>query len=176
MGWKSAVGLSKMFMNVQQHQGAHSSRVSWHAARGFVLHIWHTSLLCGHWPLGGINQPPRSFMLSWQYGTWTRCHQANMLRHVQLVVAASSHPSREQLKSLCGEMENSFAHANTFCFLLLQEEMDSNPMVSSLLNKLANYTNLTQGAQEHEEADDDEGPKKKAVKVPTAWTFTVAPV
>lgn len=43
--------------------------------------------------------------------------------------------------------------------------MDSNPMVSSLLNKLANYTNLTQGAQEHEEADDDEGSKKKAVKV-----------
>uniref|UniRef100_A0A8C9YEB9 Solute carrier family 12 member 7 n=1 Tax=Sander lucioperca TaxID=283035 RepID=A0A8C9YEB9_SANLU len=45
---------------------------------------------------------------------------------------------------------------------LFEEEMDSNPMVSSLLNKLANYTNLTQGAQEHEEADDDEGPKKKA--------------
>ena len=43
--------------------------------------------------------------------------------------------------------------------------MDSNPMVSSLLNKLANYTNLTQGAQEHEDADEDEGPKKKAVKV-----------
>uniref|UniRef100_A0A3Q1CMG4 Solute carrier family 12 member 7b n=1 Tax=Amphiprion ocellaris TaxID=80972 RepID=A0A3Q1CMG4_AMPOC len=40
---------------------------------------------------------------------------------------------------------------------LFEEEMDSNPMVSSLLNKLANYTNLTQGAQEHEEADDDEG-------------------
>lgn len=55
-------------------------------------------------------------------------------------------------------------------FSLLQEEMDSNPMVSSLLNKLANYTNLTQGAQEHEEADDDEGPKKKAVKVQQrAW-------
>lgn len=47
----------------------------------------------------------------------------------------------------------------------MQEEMDSNPMVSSLLNKLANYTNLSQGAQEHEEADEDEGPKKKAVKV-----------
>uniref|UniRef100_A0A665VJA5 Solute carrier family 12 member 7-like n=1 Tax=Echeneis naucrates TaxID=173247 RepID=A0A665VJA5_ECHNA len=44
---------------------------------------------------------------------------------------------------------------------LFEEEMDSNPMVSSLLNKLANYTNLTQGAQEHEEADDDDGPKKK---------------
>uniref|UniRef100_A0A673WE84 Solute carrier family 12 member 7-like n=1 Tax=Salmo trutta TaxID=8032 RepID=A0A673WE84_SALTR len=40
---------------------------------------------------------------------------------------------------------------------LFEEEMDSNPMVSSLLNKLANYTNLTQGVKEHEEADDDEG-------------------
>lgn len=43
--------------------------------------------------------------------------------------------------------------------------MDSNPMVSSLLNKLANYTNLTQGVREHEEADEDEGAKKKTVKV-----------
>lgn len=43
--------------------------------------------------------------------------------------------------------------------------MDSNPMVSSLLNKLANYTNLTQGAHEHEE-EEEEGAKKKAVKVP----------
>ncbi|XP_061661920.1 solute carrier family 12 member 7 isoform X2 [Syngnathoides biaculeatus] len=54
---------------------------------------------------------------------------------------------------------------------LFEEEMDSNPMVSSLLNKLANYTNLTQGAQEHEEADDDEGTKKKAVKSPQMGTF-----
>uniref|UniRef100_A0A8C3ACA9 Solute carrier family 12 member 7b n=1 Tax=Cyclopterus lumpus TaxID=8103 RepID=A0A8C3ACA9_CYCLU len=44
-------------------------------------------------------------------------------------------------------------------------------MVSSLLNKLANYTNLTQGAQEHEEADNDEGPKKKEVKSPQMGTF-----
>lgn len=36
----------------------------------------------------------------------------------------------------------------------LQEEMDSTPMVSALLNKLANYTNLTQGVREHEEAED----------------------
>uniref|UniRef100_A0A6Q2Y1S6 Solute carrier family 12 member 7b n=1 Tax=Esox lucius TaxID=8010 RepID=A0A6Q2Y1S6_ESOLU len=43
---------------------------------------------------------------------------------------------------------------------LFEEEMDSNPMVSSLLNKLANYTNLTQGVKEHEEADDDEGSAK----------------
>lgn len=49
--------------------------------------------------------------------------------------------------------------------------MDSNPMVASLLNKLANYTNLSQGAQEHEEADEDEGPKKKAVKVKKKTLF-----
>ncbi|XP_076014142.1 solute carrier family 12 member 7 isoform X3 [Genypterus blacodes] len=54
---------------------------------------------------------------------------------------------------------------------LFEEEMDSNPMVSSLLNKVANYTNLTQGAQEHEEADEDEGSKKKAVKSPQMGTF-----
>lgn len=35
-------------------------------------------------------------------------------------------------------------------------------MVSSLLNKLANYTNLTQGVVEHE-ADEDS--KRKEVKV-----------
>ncbi|XP_061877500.1 solute carrier family 12 member 7 isoform X2 [Entelurus aequoreus] len=54
---------------------------------------------------------------------------------------------------------------------LFEEEMDSNPMVSSLLNKLANYTNLTQGAQEHEEADEEESSKKKAVKSPQMGTF-----
>lgn len=43
-----------------------------------------------------------------------------------------------------------------------QEEMDSNPMVSSLLNKLANYTNLTQGVIEHE-ADEDS--KRREIKV-----------
>uniref|UniRef100_A0A8B9IZB4 Solute carrier family 12 member 7 n=1 Tax=Amazona collaria TaxID=241587 RepID=A0A8B9IZB4_9PSIT len=49
-----------------------------------------------------------------------------------------------------------------------QEEMDSNPMVSSLLNKLANYTNLTQGVVEHE-ADEDS--KRKEIKVPRMGTF-----
>lgn len=46
-----------------------------------------------------------------------------------------------------------------------QEEMDSNPMVSSLLNKLANYTNVTQGVVEHEE---DEDAKRKEIKVQNA--------
>ncbi|KAM8850834.1 solute carrier family 12 member 7-like isoform 2-T2 [Spinachia spinachia] len=52
---------------------------------------------------------------------------------------------------------------------LFEEEMDSNPMVSSLLNKLANYTNLTQGVREHEEAED--GVRRVAVKVAQMGTF-----
>ncbi|XP_025780854.1 solute carrier family 12 member 7 [Puma concolor] len=46
--------------------------------------------------------------------------------------------------------------------------MDSNPMVSSLLNKLANYTNLSQGVVEHEE---DEDSKRREVKSPRMGTF-----
>lgn len=41
---------------------------------------------------------------------------------------------------------------------LFEEEMDTRPKVSSLLNRLANYTNLPQGAKEHEE--ESEGKKK----------------
>lgn len=52
-----------------------------------------------------------------------------------------------------------------FCYCPLQEEMDSTPMVSSLLNKLANYTNLTQGVREHEEAEYADGVKKVTVMV-----------
>uniref|UniRef100_A0A3B5R2Z3 Solute carrier family 12 member 7 n=1 Tax=Xiphophorus maculatus TaxID=8083 RepID=A0A3B5R2Z3_XIPMA len=54
---------------------------------------------------------------------------------------------------------------------LFEEEMDRHPMVSSLLDKLANYTNLSQGAQEHEEADEEESTKKKTVKSPQMGTF-----
>lgn len=43
--------------------------------------------------------------------------------------------------------------------------MDSTPMVSSLLNKLANYTNLTQGVVEHEEDETEYGIKKVTIKV-----------
>uniref|UniRef100_A0AAY4AS21 Solute carrier family 12 member 7 n=1 Tax=Denticeps clupeoides TaxID=299321 RepID=A0AAY4AS21_9TELE len=52
---------------------------------------------------------------------------------------------------------------------LFEEEMDSNPMVSSLLNKLANYTNLTQGVVEHEEAENDRLNGK--MKSPQMGTF-----
>ncbi|KAK9524958.1 hypothetical protein VZT92_017314 [Zoarces viviparus] len=53
---------------------------------------------------------------------------------------------------------------------LFEEEMDTRPKVSSLLNRLANYTNLTQGAKEHEEAESI-GEKKKAYKSPQMGTF-----
>ncbi|XP_030018085.1 solute carrier family 12 member 6 isoform X3 [Sphaeramia orbicularis] len=53
---------------------------------------------------------------------------------------------------------------------LFEEEMDTRPKVSSLLNRLANYTNLTQGAKEHEEAESI-GEKKKANKSPQMGTF-----
>uniref|UniRef100_A0A8C3GCE0 Solute carrier family 12 member 7a n=1 Tax=Cyclopterus lumpus TaxID=8103 RepID=A0A8C3GCE0_CYCLU len=54
---------------------------------------------------------------------------------------------------------------------LFEEEMDSNPMVSSLLNKLANYTNLTQGVREHEEAEYEDGVRRAAFSVPQMGTF-----
>uniref|UniRef100_A0A8C1T778 Solute carrier family 12 member 5a n=1 Tax=Cyprinus carpio TaxID=7962 RepID=A0A8C1T778_CYPCA len=39
---------------------------------------------------------------------------------------------------------------------LFEEEMDTIPMVSSLLSSLANYSNLPQGSKEHEEAENNE--------------------
>uniref|UniRef100_A0A669D0D2 Solute carrier family 12 member 7a n=1 Tax=Oreochromis niloticus TaxID=8128 RepID=A0A669D0D2_ORENI len=53
---------------------------------------------------------------------------------------------------------------------LFEEEMDSTPMVSSFLNKLANYTNLTQGVREHEEAEDGRE-KTEEFEVPHMGTF-----
>lgn len=60
---------------------------------------------------------------------------------------------------------------HAFYSVSLQEEMDSTPMVSSLLNKLANYTNLTQGVREHEEADSEDGVRRVAVTVRTSIFF-----
>ncbi|TNN76505.1 Solute carrier family 12 member 5 [Liparis tanakae] len=49
---------------------------------------------------------------------------------------------------------------------LFEEEMDTSPMVSSLLSSLANYSNLPQGSKEHEEAENNEAEssRKKPVK------------
>ncbi|XP_069094404.1 solute carrier family 12 member 6 isoform X4 [Pleurodeles waltl] len=54
---------------------------------------------------------------------------------------------------------------------LFEEEMDTRPKVSSLLNRLANYTNLPQGAKEHEEAECLGEGKKKTIKSPRMGTF-----
>ncbi|XP_062396141.1 solute carrier family 12 member 5b [Sardina pilchardus] len=54
---------------------------------------------------------------------------------------------------------------------LFEEEMDTVPMVSSLLSSLANYSNLTQGSKEHEEAENNEEPRKKpASQAPSLGT------
>ncbi|KAM9833030.1 solute carrier family 12 member 6 isoform 1-T3 [Syngnathus typhle] len=52
---------------------------------------------------------------------------------------------------------------------LFEEEMDTRPKVSSLLSRLANYTNLMQGAKEHEEAESNN--EKKKAKSPRMGTF-----
>src|SRR4029434_10944111 len=54
-----------------------------------------------------------------------------------------------------------FIHDPVCVCVCLQEEMDTSPMVSSLLSSLANYSNLTQGSKEHEEAENNEEPRKK---------------
>lgn len=53
--------------------------------------------------------------------------------------------------------------------------MDTRPKVSSLLSRLANYTNLTQGAKEHEE-EESIGEKRKPSKVPFPRLFPLAPL
>ncbi|KAK3539525.1 hypothetical protein QTP70_009505 [Hemibagrus guttatus] len=53
---------------------------------------------------------------------------------------------------------------------LFEEEMDTSPMVSSLLSSLANYSNLTQGSKEHEEAENNEETRKKTVQAPRMGT------
>ncbi|KAJ8358601.1 hypothetical protein SKAU_G00151260 [Synaphobranchus kaupii] len=54
---------------------------------------------------------------------------------------------------------------------LFEEEMDTSPMVSSLLSSLANYSNLPQGSKEHEEAENNEEAPKKPVKAPSMGTL-----
>uniref|UniRef100_A0A8D0A8E8 Solute carrier family 12 member 5a n=1 Tax=Sander lucioperca TaxID=283035 RepID=A0A8D0A8E8_SANLU len=58
-------------------------------------------------------------------------------------------------------------------FVSLQEEMDTSPMVASLLSSLANYSNLPQGSKEHEEAENNEAEssRKKPVKAPALGTL-----
>ncbi|KAM9301871.1 solute carrier family 12 member 4 [Gastrophryne carolinensis] len=54
---------------------------------------------------------------------------------------------------------------------LFEEEMDIRPKVSAFLSRLVNYTNLIQGAREHEEAENAEGGYKKPFKSPSMGTL-----
>ncbi|KAM6157335.1 solute carrier family 12 member 7 [Erethizon dorsatum] len=69
------------------------------------------------------------------------------------------------INNVDGERESYYEGKN---MALFEEEMDSNPMVSSLLNKLATYTNLSQGVVEHEE---DEDSRRREAKAPRMGTF-----
>lgn len=65
-------------------------------------------------------------------------------------------------------MENQSLLLLVLCVCVSQEEMDTSPMVSSLLSSLANYSNLPTGSKEHEEAENNEEgsrPSKKPIKV-----------
>ncbi|XP_029437620.1 solute carrier family 12 member 6 isoform X2 [Rhinatrema bivittatum] len=73
-----------------------------------------------------------------------------------------------------GAFSNNFEDGDDFCdrnLALFEEEMDTRPKVSFLLNHLANYTNLPQGAREHEEAESIGEGKKKLTKSPQMGTF-----
>ncbi|KAM6950773.1 solute carrier family 12 member 4 isoform 1-T1 [Lycodopsis pacificus] len=54
---------------------------------------------------------------------------------------------------------------------LFEEELDIRPKVSSLLSRLVSYTNITQGAKEHEEAESTEASRRKTPKSPNMGTL-----
>ncbi|XP_077424027.1 solute carrier family 12 member 5b isoform X1 [Vanacampus margaritifer] len=75
--------------------------------------------------------------------------------------------------SVSSDMEKS-QHYDGKNMALFEEEMDTSPMVSSLLSSLANYSNLPTGSKEHEEAENNEEgarPSKKPVKAPQLGTL-----
>ncbi|CAL8243370.1 unnamed protein product [Lota lota] len=54
---------------------------------------------------------------------------------------------------------------------LFEEELDIRPKVSSFLSRLVNYTNITQGAREHEEEESANISRRKAPKAPNMGTL-----
>ncbi|XP_034042249.1 LOW QUALITY PROTEIN: solute carrier family 12 member 4 [Thalassophryne amazonica] len=54
---------------------------------------------------------------------------------------------------------------------LFEEELDIRPKVSSLLSRLVSYTNITQGAKEHEEEESAEASRRKTPKSPSMGTL-----
>ncbi|KAJ3594177.1 hypothetical protein NHX12_006508 [Muraenolepis orangiensis] len=54
---------------------------------------------------------------------------------------------------------------------LFEEELDIRPKVSSFLSRLVNYTNVTQGAREHEEEESADVSRRKVQKSPDMGTL-----
>ncbi|KAI3377701.1 hypothetical protein L3Q82_008857 [Scortum barcoo] len=67
-----------------------------------------------------------------------------------------------------GGKKNDFYDRN---LALFEEELDIRPKVSSLLSRLVSYTNITQGAKEHEEAESAQGSRRKTPKSPNMGTL-----
>uniref|UniRef100_A0A8C3IVS3 Solute carrier family 12 member 5 n=1 Tax=Chrysemys picta bellii TaxID=8478 RepID=A0A8C3IVS3_CHRPI len=107
----------------------------------------------------------------------------SLLRHSPAPVARQGCPGALLLTDLCdGNPKESSPFINSTDLekgkeydgknmALFEEEMDTSPMVSSLLSGLVNYTNLPQGSREHEEAENNDGAKKKPVQAPRMGTF-----
>uniref|UniRef100_A0AAY5EP84 Solute carrier family 12 member 7a n=1 Tax=Electrophorus electricus TaxID=8005 RepID=A0AAY5EP84_ELEEL len=102
--------------------------------------------------------------------SWEDGDDSNVLREEDETTPGDGNPKENSpfINNIDNEKGSLYDGTN---MALFEEEMDSNPMVSSLLSKLANYTNLTQGVREHEEADEEEGARKKTVKSPQMGTF-----
>uniref|UniRef100_A0A3B3UMN5 Solute carrier family 12 member 5b n=1 Tax=Poecilia latipinna TaxID=48699 RepID=A0A3B3UMN5_9TELE len=62
---------------------------------------------------------------------------------------------RSEVYSAASDMEKSQQYDGK-SMALFEEEIDTSPMVSSLLSSLANYSNLPTGSKEHEEAENNE--------------------
>uniref|UniRef100_A0A3Q1BEA2 Solute carrier family 12 member 6 n=1 Tax=Amphiprion ocellaris TaxID=80972 RepID=A0A3Q1BEA2_AMPOC len=86
------------------------------------------------------------------------CSLSSLCSSFSLCLFALSLPPDDLIPSICS--------APTVHLHFSSEEMDTRPKVSSLLSRLANYTNLTQGAKEHEEAESI-GEKKKSPQMGT---------
>uniref|UniRef100_A0A8C3HRQ5 Solute carrier family 12 member 7 n=1 Tax=Chrysemys picta bellii TaxID=8478 RepID=A0A8C3HRQ5_CHRPI len=113
------------------------------------------------WNATPENVPPQA--PAWFTGAWSQsCQEVGLSGLVGDGIPKESSPF---INSAEMDRGNIYEGKN---MALFEEEMDSNPMVSSLLNKLANYTNLTQGVVEHE-ADEDS--KRKEIKAPRMGTF-----
>uniref|UniRef100_A0A6Q2XP29 Solute carrier family 12 member 7a n=1 Tax=Esox lucius TaxID=8010 RepID=A0A6Q2XP29_ESOLU len=84
-------------------------------------------------------------------GVFREEHDENIPPQRQYSVDDTPRESSPFINIIDQDQENYYDGKN---MALFEEEMESNPMVSSLLNKLANYTNLTQGVTEHEEYEE----------------------